>query len=823
MDRERIGGKAMRRIESTRPRHGWTGPALLALLGAVLLLPATRAWPQDDDDGDQLYTELTKFGSEIELGFLWNSDDSFQFGNYTGLDESGFYFLGNVDTMWRGLLGGNDASYLRLRGLNLGLDSRYADVEFGQQGRYGLFLEYDELPVYQSETAETFFRNAGNESLTLPSGWVPGSNDITEMTELETSLRQVDVDWNRWHAAGGFSVVLPAHLTLDGRYSYESKKGTKLMGATMGLSGGNPRAQIVWEPLEYVTHNFEANLRYADENLQLSFGYYGSLFNDKNEFLGWESPYLAFADWNQAAGFGGFYDGDYPGGPQAAACVSDPATCGLGRKGLMPDNWFHQILASGGYNFPYRTRVTLSTAFGWMLQDDDFLPYTVNPNLFAVDRSGLQTAGTDTNALPRNSLDGEIFTTVVDFHVNSKPLERLKFDLGYHFDNRDNDTPRDLYVYILNDSADQAGSNPVDPAAALESGEARYNLPYSYTQHRVDFDAGYEIWRRTDLSLGYEWKRTERDYQEVEELDENTLSLILTSQPYSFVGTRLRYAHSWRDGDDYVGNRPLIKAHTEEFIADEFPACAAVWPASECPFENHPWLRKSYLANLERDDLNFSLTLRPLETLNISLNLIYRYEDYDDSEIGITKTKHWSPGIDLSYSPFERLTTYAFYTWERSEIEQNGWAWQGFSIAQTTDINRRWNSTDEDTTNTVGAGFDLQILPRRLDFGADYLYARSLGDTDIQLGPALTAGFPYDDDLAKQHNVSVHADYRFTEHFAVRIGYLFAKLHWEDWAFDGVGVTNITPSTDGAVIGTGQNSENYTNHVVSWSLVYKFW
>ena len=71
--------------------------------------------------------------------------------------------------------------------------------------------------------------------------------------------------------------------------------------------------------------------------------------------------------------------------------------------------------------------------------------------------------------------------------------------------------------------------------------------------------------------------------------------------------------------------------------------------------------------------------------------------------------------------------------------------------------------------------------------------------------------------------MSVHAEYRFTEAFAVRVGYLYEKLRWSDWAFDGVTATDITPSADGAVIGTGQESEDYSNSVVSCSLVYKFW
>ena len=811
--------------------HRWARSAGLILVAAAFLLPAGRAQAEDDEDAkeEQAYRELTEFGSTIELGFLWNSNSSDAFGNYTGLRRQGFEVLSNVDTQWRGLIGGDDASYLRLRGLNLGLDSRYADMEFGQQGLYGLFLEYDQLPVDESETAATFFLNPGAQFQALPPGWDPGPNPAG-MTELAASLRQVDVDWERKRIGGGFSTVLPENLTFDARYDYEKKEGNKLMGATMGLNGGNPRAQINWEPLDYATHNWEAFLRYAAEDLQLSLGYYGSAFDDQKNFQRWQTPYSAQADWDPTAGYLGFDDA----GVQDATCIAAPETCGLGQKGLMPDNWFHQLLASGGYNLPYRTRVTLSTAFGWMLQDQDFLPYTVNPNLTAVNRAGVQTTGTDRGALPRSSLDGEIFTTVVDFRITSQPLDKWKFDAGYRFDNRDNNTPQDLYVYILNDSEDQVGSNPVDPAVALASGEARINLPYSYRQHRVDFDAGYQIWRRTDLTLGYEWTRTERDFQEVEELDENTLGVLLTSHPYSFLTTRFSYAHSWRDGDGYVGNGPFIEGHTAEFIAAEFTACnVGVWPASQCPFENHPLVRKSYLANRDRDKLNLILTLLPVETLNFTFNFNYINDDYDDSDLGVTQTEYWSPGIDISYTPIDRLTTYAFYNYAYSKNQQNGLAWVGFGqggvppIDQTLDPGRRWNSEDKDTTNTAGVGFNFRVLPGRIDFGTDYLYARSKGETDIGLGPTLRAfapvAFPYADNIAEQHNVSVRVDYHFTDSLTMRLGYLFANFKQSDWALDGVTAVGITPSANGAVIGTGRRSEGYDNHVVAWSMTYTFW
>jgi MtrB/PioB family decaheme-associated outer membrane protein len=494
----------------------------------------------------------------------------------------------------------------------------------------------------------------------------------------------------------------------------------------------------------------------------------------------------------------------------------------MGRKHSAPDNMFHQILASGGYDLPRSTRITLSTAFGWMLQDEDFLPYSINSALSATTQAGAATDGTDLAALPRSSLDGEIFTTVVDFRVTSRPIEKLDLGLGYHFDNRENNTPRDTYVRIRADSENQA--------TTLDTGNARINLPYSYTEHRVAADAGYRIWRRTNLKLSYEWQLTERDFQEVDELTEHTLGASLTSQPWSFLGARIRYAHAWRNGDDYVGNRPFIDGHTPIYADSEREDCeddlaglvnpALVLPASECPFENHPLLRKSYLANRQRDEVKLTLNLTPHEDVRFAVYLNYVNEDYDDSEIGLTNVLNWSPGFDLSYSPFERLTTHAFYSYMDFRTKQTGWSFSGGNLDHVTDPTRRWKTSDQDRTHTFGLGFNLGILPGRLDFGSDYLYAYSEGQIE-------TSGFgsviPYPDNRSRQHNVSVHANYRFTENITMRVGYLFAYFDQRDWALDGLDVDSLNFSGNAAVIGSGRDSEDYRANVVSWSVSYRFW
>jgi MtrB/PioB family decaheme-associated outer membrane protein len=794
-------------------------PLVLAWLLIGIALPAAGEDAADDDAADsaateQRYRELTTQTSFLEAGFFYNDVDDnspFAYGNYRGLIDDQFYVLGNVDIFRRAPWDGESSQYYRLRGLNLGLDSRSVDAEYGHQGIFGLHFLFDELPVYKTETAESFFMRSGDSSFVLPPGWVAGGRADTPVpggigypTAFQTSIlentTEREIDWDRRKIGGDFSLVLPANLEFDANYVYETKKGRKLMGAVIGENGGDPRAVIIPEPLDYNTQQFGGGLSYGGENLQLALEYYGSTFDNDNGSTTWEVPYTARGAaapfnpiWDLSAGFQGPPDG------VLAECVG-VVGCGTGRKAQMPDNWFHQILASAGYDLPHRTRVTLSTAFGWMLQNQDYLPYTVNPNLM-VDIP-----------LPRNDLDGEIFTTVVDFGIASRPLEKLRLDAGYRFEDRDNDSDRDTYVYVTSDAADQGD---------LDGGTARINLPYGLTRHQVNFDAGYQLPLRSELVLGYEWQQTERDYQEVKKLWENTLSASLTGRPTSYLSSRINYEHTWRDGSGYKGYRPLLEGHTDAFIDEEIQGCAddGLTPG-ECLWENHPLLRKFYLADLHHDSIRGLVTWIPHEDLSIGVNTSWRRDDYHDSEVGLTKFQSVGPGVDVSWAALECLSVYGFYNYQRSRYEQSGWSFSG--VATSLDSNNRWWSREEVDTHTTGAGLNVDVIADRLSVGVDYLFADSEGDVSIDAGTLLSAP-PFPDTQSRQHNVSVHTQLRFTENISTRVGYLFQQLNTDDYALDGITPTSLTCAANACVIGAGQKSPDYTAHAVFWSLVFEFW
>ncbi len=99
-------------------------------------------------DTSQWKCESCKFAQglsgSVDVGAGSVSDKSAKFGDYTGLNKKGGYAIGGASSSYRG----KDADYWRFNASNLGLDSRSVDAEGGQQGKYKLLFNYDELPHY---------------------------------------------------------------------------------------------------------------------------------------------------------------------------------------------------------------------------------------------------------------------------------------------------------------------------------------------------------------------------------------------------------------------------------------------------------------------------------------------------------------------------------------------------------------------------------------------------------------------------------------------------------------------------------------------------
>jgi MtrB/PioB family decaheme-associated outer membrane protein len=380
----------------------------------------------------------------------------------------------------------------------------------------------------------------------------------------------------------------------------------------------------------------------------------------------------------------------------------------------------------------------------------------------------------------------------------------LGVNVGYRWSDRENDSKRDTYFRVLSDSVDQ---NPDD---------ARINLPYSFTQHKVDVDLSYDVYRRTKLTLFYDWDRTERDYQEVKTNDEHTFGAKLVTRPVRWVNGGVRYERSYRNGSDYNCVRPLVKSHPSGALTD--PGCPDVAGTGE-EWENQPQLRKYYMADVRRDNARVWVNFGPVDDVSVGFNLRYINDNYYDTAFGLKTHEILSPGIDLSYDPTNELHFNAFYTYENTKSKMKSVTFGG-DPDDSFDPLFNWTSRDKDIFQTVGLGADYDVVPGRFSFGAQYLFAKSRGKVDTEAVSSVVTQFP--DNETKLHNVSIHGDFQITDCLSMRVGYLFEHYESNDWATEAVCPACLNFGGTAAVIASGENSPDYNAHLVSWSLIYEF-
>ncbi|MGB5678352.1 MAG: MtrB/PioB family decaheme-associated outer membrane protein, partial [Gammaproteobacteria bacterium] len=320
----------------------------------------------------------------------------------------------------------DDGRFYKVRGTRLGLESRYLRLEGGKQGRYKVFLLWDELPNYIDNTVRTPYQGIGGTNLTLPSGF-----DIN--TNLDANLNLFELKTKRERIGAGASFIPKERWQFDVDASHETKKGVNSTGSVLGTGGtgliGNSAISFLPQPVDYETDKVNAKLFYTANSGQLELAYHASLFNNANESLTWENPFAP--------------------------------TTSFGRMSLAPDNEFHQVSLNAGYNLPYKSRLTGVLSTGRMTQNQDFLPYSVNST---------------TADLPRSSLDGEAWLTTAQLKLSSVPLTRLRLNAELRYNERDNKTPVSTYNYVIIDS----GQTATAENAPYSYENSRFNLNANY-------------------------------------------------------------------------------------------------------------------------------------------------------------------------------------------------------------------------------------------------------------------------------------------------------------------------------------------------------
>jgi MtrB/PioB family decaheme-associated outer membrane protein len=642
-----------------------------------------------------------------------------------------------------------------VEGTNLGIESRSVQGEYGVQGNYKLFIEYQQIPHNKFDDGATPYFGAGSTNLTLPPGWDPGvagNPTPSQMSQLLPSLKGFEVETERQNLGAGVLKHLSRNWKMGIDFHHDTKEGIDVIGGAFATTGGNPKAVLLPEPIDYETNRVNFFTEYVDKRSLVRFAYELSSFSNNESSLTFRNPYNDRTGWDADAGF-----------PD-----------GVGQFALPPDNMAHSFSLSGARTLGMTSRVSANLTYTLYEQDETFLPYTANPLLVV------------STPLPRTSLDGEIATTILDLAYSTRPMQKLDLSARYRFENRDNDTPSDTFIYIAGDAEDQP---------AITTNNARINLPYGTgTTHKVKLDGGYRVISSTKLSLGYQFEQKQRDFSEVDKTREHTVSAKVRSRPLETTDGWLRYAHSERTGSTYEDNLLFLLSHDPAYLATLAP---------DEQFENDPRLRKYYIADRSRDEVRGVIHYMPHPRYSIAFDAAFSFDDYDETVIGLTEQRMASATIDFGVNPRDDVTANAFVTYENLRGKQNGCDWGGGAgdtcITSPSTTLESWFADTDDRILTFGVSADWQFNSQ-LAIGTDISFSRALPDI-----------------VSHWYSLGAHVKYKVKKNMEARVGYAYESLRTDDFALDGVQVDTLSD-----VITLGESSPNYNGHLFSIALSYKF-
>src|SRR5574337_213881 len=765
-----------------------------ALLLAVALLlaafaPGSAAQSPSGEDIPSWVSWLNKglpFGFEltgldIEGGYrdMDGRRSSAKFQEYRVFEESPFLDHARISLETR-----DQKRYIDFSAIDSFKQDQSYLFRAGQYGDYELEVFWDQIPHRLSTTGRSLFATTHEDStvsLTLPPGvasTVGAASSTTKASVLAGFLANaVPVDLSFLTSKAGFRVkyALSESLDVGVRYTFTQKDGTIPFGAGFGSPGGN----VVELPAPRFdrTHQVEAKAEYARPGWNIGLGYAGSFFDQGIDTITFDNPLSA---------------------------TNSATASARGRTTMDPSNHAHNVFLLGGVSLPLHTRITGKFSYGWRIQDETFVPHTINPALAADPQL----------ALPRNSLDGNIRTALVALNATSRPLAALPLTLssGYRFYDFNNRTPEVVFpATVVRDTSLTAGPE--------------VTTPFSYRKHNAHLDAGYPLLSDLHVKLGYEWERWDRDptQREVPTSDEHFLKTSLDYTPLDWLLVRAAYRRSWRNIGSYTAQ--AHDAHVTTAIEGE--------PFVPDPLGQSILLRKFDEADRIRDRVEILASITPIETVNFTATYSLIRDDFGTSPLGLQDSRGWSLGGDLTYSPLSWLSFFVNYMREEFNYDQLSRSRPvvGDTVSDFSDFN--WRSINRDKVDTYGVGADVRLIPKRLNFRLTYTFSdadtiinsfnpvKPTSGTAAQQATATAVRYPLSN--ANLHTLIAALRLNLTKNWSLKGEYRFEQFREKDWATDAIGqtgLTNLPPTTD--VFLGARFLQNYDAHIAAFTLRYQF-
>jgi MtrB/PioB family decaheme-associated outer membrane protein len=656
------------------------------------------------------------------------------------------------------LIGGKKEDfYAEFNSLETGRRDQSYTLRAGKYGLLDMEFQWDQIPhlfsegiartPYHVDTGHTTFFTLSSKPTATTATSSCTTSPICQW--LNNSANPIDL--GLYNGIGRFNIRYTPNpgWTFTGTYWSNHNVGDRAFGTVIGPNPGTFVIAELAEPIDYQTHNVEFGGEYAGRGWSVGLKYTGSFFHNANSSIVWDNPI------NLTNSVGGVITG-----PCVNAAAFTPAAgtgpC-QGRLDLYPNNQAHMFTLSGAATLPYKTSFMGTASYGWRLQDDNFLPYTINPAICPNPSTCLPS---------RSSLGGDMRPAMVNATLTNSFFDRVSlkaferyYDLGNH-----NKTVVEPNGFIVND---QGAFN--SPGVAITPEQ------FSYWKNNLGMEAGYNFNRKLSAKLSYGWERIHRDDREIKWSDEHGLGPTFDYQPDPSMLFRFLYRHYWRNVSAYEAEGDIANIS-----------------------------RKFDEVKRNRDKVSVFSQYTPSETLTFHGGFELNSDRYPNVVLGTQNDYNYSPSVGVMYSPLQWLRVFTDYNWERFDWKLN--AQQRSNTSQTPQTNPTtvWTSRGRDQIHTVTLGSDVTLIENLLGFRIQYAYSNGVSQVHSSGNPGGSVPASNYPDVTNQwHELFMRLQYDFTKNVAFKLGYYFNHATDRDFGVDimrpWMGDVDVVPSANANV------------------------
>ena len=508
-------------------------------------------------------------------------------------------------------------------GKNVGYDDQRYDFNASKAGEHYFNFQWDQTPHVYSTSARTLYNGVGTNALTLPAGvgnqlFGAGGDPANVKSIIDANVHQTDIGIRRDTASVDYRWTPTDAWDINANYSHMHRTGTQVEGVVMSGSENGVRTDVP-APVNDTTQNFGLNGEYAGtsplgKKFNFKLAYNGSVYTDRDDSYTVQNPFCQ----------------DNPPGACPNAGDPDLDSYNFARMSLPPSNQANAFTATLGADLPAKSRYMGTLSYTMMRQNQNFLPFTINPNLAGVFAGGLDPSLAST--LPYSSLNGAINTLLSNNVVTTQITPDLKSKLSYRYYDFANNTP-ELFSRI--------GSEPIlrrtFPGNDLNNVRS---LSISYTRQNAGADLNWRPTREWNVGVAYGWERYDRRREDVDVTNEHSGKVYADWKPIDWITARGSWSYSARRYGTY---------DYTNFVQ------TVQWPAA-IPGDGHIYstaYRQFFLDNRDRNIGKFSLAVDVADNFVVTPTFGWRNDDYNldqATELGVLNKRSWNAGVEAAYA-----------------------------------------------------------------------------------------------------------------------------------------------------------------------------